>query len=84
MKDSFFSTKIDVKVLGYVHGLGVNDPKPQVVTKENIVEVKLVEKEVKNISDDKNYVCDRVIDYLNNYLIRITLNYRRYFNGYKI
>ena len=46
-----------MKVLGYVHGEGINDPKPQVVTKENIVEVKLVgERLVKNISDDKNYV----------------------------
>ena len=55
--ERFFSTKIDVKVLGYVHGLGVNDPKPQVVTKENIVEVKLVgERIVKKIPDGKNYV----------------------------
>ena len=55
--ERFFSTKIDIKVLGYVHGLGVNDPKPQVVTKENIVEVKLVgERIVKNIPDGKNYV----------------------------
>ena len=55
--ERFFSTKIDVKVLGYVHGLGSNDPKPQVVTKENIVEVKLVgERIVKNIPDGKNYV----------------------------
>ena len=55
--ERYFSTKIEVKVLGYVHGLGANDPKPQVVTKENIVEVKLVgERIVKNIGDDKNYV----------------------------
>lgn len=55
--ERFFSSKIDIKVLGYIHGEGVNDPKPQVVTKENIVEVKLVgERIVKNISDDKNYV----------------------------
>ena len=56
-EERYFSTKIEVKVLGYVHGEGINDPKPQVVTKENIVEVKLVgERLVKNISDDKNYV----------------------------
>ena len=55
-EERYFSTKIEVKVLGYVHGEGINDPKPQVVTKENIVEVKLVgERLVKNISDDKNY-----------------------------
>ena len=55
--ERYFSTKIDIKVLGYVHGEGVNDPQPKVVTKENIVEVKLVgERIVKNISDDKNYV----------------------------
>lgn len=55
--ERYFSTKIDIKVLGYVHGQGANDPKPRVVTKENIVEVKLVgERIVKNISDDKNYV----------------------------
>tara|TARA_A100000172_G_C3024340_1_gene104252 strand:+ start:273 stop:1106 length:834 start_codon:yes stop_codon:yes gene_type:complete len=55
--ERFFVTKIDVKVLGYVHGEGVNNSKPIVVTKENIVEVKLVgERLVKNISDDKNFV----------------------------
>jgi len=55
--ERYFSTKIDIKVLGYIHGQGANDPKPQVVTKENIVEVKLVgERIVKNIGDDKNYV----------------------------
>tara|TARA_R110002020_G_scaffold438794_1_gene649261 strand:+ start:372 stop:1205 length:834 start_codon:yes stop_codon:yes gene_type:complete len=55
--ERFFVTKIDVKVLGYVHGADVNNPKPVVVTKENFVEVKLVgERLVKNISDDKNFV----------------------------
>jgi hypothetical protein len=55
--ERFFTTKVDVKVLGYVHGEGVNDAKPKVVTKENIVEVKLVgERLVKNISDDKKFV----------------------------
>jgi len=55
--ERYFSTKIDIKVLGYVHGEGVNDAKPQVVTKENIVEVKLVgERTVKNIDDDKKYI----------------------------
>ena len=55
--ERFFVTKIDVKVLGYVHGEGVNNSKPIVVTKENIVEVKLVgERLVKNINDDKNFV----------------------------
>lgn len=55
--ERYFSTKIDIKVLGYIHGQGANDPKPQVVTKENIVEVKLVgERIVKNIPDGKNYV----------------------------
>lgn len=55
--ERYFSTKIDIKVLGYVHGDGVNNSKPQVVTKENVVEVKLVgERVVKNIDDDKNYV----------------------------
>ena len=55
--ERYFTTKIEVKVLGYVHNQGVNNPKPTVVTKENIVEVKLVgERLVKNISDDKNFV----------------------------
>ena len=55
--ERYFVTKVDVKVLGYVHGEGVNNPKPVVVTKENIIEVKLVgERLVKNISDDKNFV----------------------------
>jgi hypothetical protein len=55
--ERYFTTKVEVKVLGYVHGEGVNNPKPVVVTKENIVEVKLVgERLVKNISDDKNFV----------------------------
>jgi len=55
--ERFFVTKVDVKVLGYVHGEGVNNAKPVVVTKENIVEVKLVgERLVKNIADDKKFV----------------------------
>jgi len=56
-EERYFITKVDVKVLGYIHGDGTNNSKPTVVTKENIVEVKLVgERLVKNISDDKNFV----------------------------
>ena len=55
--ERYFSTKIDVKVLGFLHGNGVNDPKPSYVTKETVVEVKLVgERVIKNIGDDKNYL----------------------------
>ena len=56
-EERFFSTKIDIKVLGHINGLGDNDNKPQIVTKENVVEVKLVgERVVKSIDKDKIYV----------------------------
>ena len=36
-----FQTKIDIKVLGYLNGADINDPKPKVTTKENLVELRM-------------------------------------------
>ena len=36
-----FATKITIKVLGYINGDGLNDPKPEVTTKENVVEIRM-------------------------------------------
>lgn len=36
-----FTTKITIKVLGYVNGDGLNDPKPEITTKENVVEIRM-------------------------------------------
>lgn len=36
-----FHTKIDVKVLGYLNGGGLNEPKPKITTKENLVELRI-------------------------------------------
>ena len=56
-EERYFSNKIDVKVLGFLHGNGVNEDKPQFVTKETVVEIKMVgERIVKNLPDDKNYI----------------------------
>ena len=41
-EERMFSTKIDVKVLGYLMGDGENDSKPQIIRKETVVEVKLI------------------------------------------
>ena len=37
-----FQTKIDLKVLGYLLGDGENEEAPKVITKETVVEVKLI------------------------------------------
>jgi len=56
-EERYFSNKIDVKVLGFLHGNGVNEDKPQSVTKETVVEIKMVgERIVKNLPKDKNYI----------------------------
>jgi hypothetical protein len=36
-----FQTKVDIKVLGYLNGEGINDPKPKITTRENLVEVRM-------------------------------------------
>jgi len=46
-----FMTKITIKVLGYIMGDGINDPKPEISTEENIVEVKLSRE--RTILDDR-------------------------------
>ena len=40
-EERVFTTKITIKVLGYIMGDGINDPKPEMVTEENLVEVKI-------------------------------------------
>jgi hypothetical protein len=46
-----FTTKITIKVLGYINGDGINDPKPEITTKENVVEVKISRERA--IADDE-------------------------------
>ena len=36
-----FMTKVTIKVLGYIMGDGLNDPKPNISTEENFVEIKI-------------------------------------------
>ena len=36
-----FHTKVEIKVLGYLNGEGINDPKPKITTKENLVELRI-------------------------------------------
>ncbi len=56
-----FTTKITIKVLGYINGDGLNDPKPEVTTKENVVEIRMsreravLEDEVPWILKDNKY-----------------------------
>ncbi len=52
-----FLTKITVKVLGYLLGDGVNDEAPKIITKETIVEVKLV-RERTIVGDEKPWESD--------------------------
>jgi len=52
-----FQTKVDIKVLGYLLGDGVNEEAPKIVTKETTVEVKLVRERV-IIGDEKPWKTD--------------------------
>jgi hypothetical protein len=52
-----FLTKITVKVLGYLLGDGVNEEAPKIITKETIVEVKLV-RERTIVGDEKPWESD--------------------------
>jgi hypothetical protein len=52
-----FQTKVELKVLGYLLGDGVNEEAPQIVTKESIVEVKLVRERV-IVGDKKPWESD--------------------------
>ena len=56
-EERVFSTKVDIKVLGYLMGDGENDPKPQIIRKETIVEVKLI-RERAIIGDKKPWESD--------------------------
>jgi len=56
-EERMFSTKIDIKVLGYLMGDGENDSKPQIIRKETIVEVKLI-RERSIIGDKKPWKSD--------------------------
>ena len=53
-EERMFSSKIDVKVLGYLMGDGDNDATPKIVVKETIVEVKLIRE--RSIVGDKKAV----------------------------
>ena len=56
-----FMTKVNIKVLGYIMGDGKNDPKPEMTTEENIVEVKMsrekaaLEDEIPWLKKNKKY-----------------------------
>tara|TARA_R100000388_G_C7224332_1_gene150875 strand:+ start:333 stop:1172 length:840 start_codon:yes stop_codon:yes gene_type:complete len=52
-----FQTKVDLKVLGYLLGDGENEEAPKVVTKETIVEVKLI-RERSIVGDKKPWESD--------------------------
>jgi hypothetical protein len=55
--ERMFQTKVDIKVLGYLLGDGVNEEAPKIVTKETTVEVKLVRERV-IIGDEKPWKTD--------------------------
>ena len=52
-----FLTKVDVKVLGYLLGDGVNEEVPKIVKKETIVEIKLI-RERTIVGDEKPWETD--------------------------
>ena len=52
-----FQTTINLKVLGYLLGDGENEEAPKIVTKESIVEVKLVRERV-IVGDKKPWESD--------------------------
>jgi|TARA_R110000824_G_scaffold3537_3_gene16842 hypothetical protein len=52
-----FMTKIDIKVLGYLLGDGINEEVPKIIMKETVVEVKLI-RERTIIGDEKPWETD--------------------------
>jgi len=56
-EDRSFQTKIEVKVLGYLMGGDKNDPRPKIVRRENVVEVKLIRERV-ILGDKKPWLTD--------------------------
>ena len=50
-EERMFQSTVNVKVLGYLMGDGLNDPKPSITTEENIVEVKISRERA--VLDDK-------------------------------
>jgi len=55
--ERMFQTKIDIKVLGYLLGEGKNDESPKIITKETIVEIKLI-RERSILGDEKPWKTD--------------------------
>lgn len=55
--DRSFQTKVEVKVLGYLMGGDKNDPRPKIVKRENVVEVKLIRERV-ILGDKKPWLTD--------------------------
>ena len=56
-EERMFQTKIDIKVLGYLLGDGKNDESPKIITKETIVEIKLI-RERSIVGDEKPWKTD--------------------------
>jgi len=56
-EERMFQTKIDIKVLGYLLGDGKNDEAPKIITKETIVEVKVI-RERSIVGDEKPWETD--------------------------
>jgi len=52
-----FSTKVDIKVLGYLLGDGKNNAEPKTIVEENVVEVKTI-RERTIVGDEKPWVTD--------------------------
>ena len=63
-----FETKINIKVLGYLIGDGINREKPQITIQENIVEVKISRERV--ITGDKAPWKKKDKDYRDQFLLR--------------
>ena len=57
MDERMFLTKIDIKVLGYLIGDGINNPEPQSIIHENIVEIKPI-RERTIVGDEKPWRTD--------------------------
>ena len=57
MDERMFLTKIDVKVLGYLIGDGINNPEPQSIIHENIFEIKPI-RERTIVGDEKPWRTD--------------------------
>ena len=60
-EERMFETKVQIKVLGYLIGDGVNREKPQIIVRENVVDVKISRERV--ITGDKIPWKDKDDDY---------------------